>query len=97
MARCRALAARSRASGASIAAASAGVASVVMWLKRRPAGAARLAAPPRPDLVPLSRGMLLIALVMSMAFPVLGLTLLAVLAFDLLVLGAMPPLKRALS
>ena len=73
------------------------VASVVMWLKRRPAGAARLAAPPRPDLVPLSRGMLLIALVMSMAFPVLGLTLLAVLAFDLLVLGAMPPLKRALS
>ena len=73
------------------------VASVVMWLKRRPSGAARLAAPPRPDLVPLSRGMLLIALVMSMAFPVLGLTLLAVLTLDLLVLAWVPPLKRALS
>ena len=73
------------------------LASVVMWLKRRPSGAARLAAPPRPDLVPLSRGMLLIALVMSMAFPVLGLTLLAVLTLDLLVLAWVPPLKRALS
>ncbi|HRK42365.1 MAG TPA: PepSY domain-containing protein [Gemmobacter sp.] len=73
------------------------VASVVMWLKRRPSGAARLAAPPRPELVPLSRGMVLIALVMSMAFPVLGLTLLAVLAMDLLVLAWVPPLKRALS
>ncbi|MBL8562379.1 MAG: PepSY domain-containing protein, partial [Gemmobacter sp.] len=73
------------------------VASVVMWLKRRPAGAARLAAPPRPDLVPLSRGMALIALLMSMAFPVLGLTLLAVLALDLLVLAWVPPLRRLLS
>ena len=73
------------------------VASVVMWLKRRPSGAARLAAPPRPELVPLTKGMVLIALVLSMAFPVLGLTLLVVLAFDLLVLSAVPPLKRALS
>ena len=73
------------------------VASVVMWLKRRPSGAARLAAPPRPELVPLTKGMVLIALVMSMAFPVLGLTLLAVLALDLLVLSWVPPLKRALS
>lgn len=70
---------------------------VVMWWKRRPAGAARLAAPPRPDLVPLTRGVVLIALFLSMAFPVLGLTLLAVLALDLLVLGAVPPLKRVLS
>lgn len=73
------------------------ISGVVMWWLRRPAGAARLAAPPRPDLVPLTRGVLLIALLMGMAFPVLGLTLLAVLAFDLLVLGAVPPLKRALS
>ena len=33
----------------------------------------------------------------AMAFPVLGLTLLVVLAFDLIVLGAVPPLRRALS
>jgi uncharacterized iron-regulated membrane protein len=68
-----------------------------MWVKRRPSGAARLAAPPRPDLVPLTKGVVLIALVMAMAFPVLGLTLLVVLAFDLIVLGAVPPLRRALS
>ncbi len=69
----------------------------VMWWKRRPAGAARLAAPPRPELVPLTRGVVLIAVLMSMAFPVLGATLLAVLALDLLVLGMVPPLRRALS
>ena len=73
------------------------VSSVIMWVKRRPSGAARLAAPPRPDLVPLTKGVVLIALVMAMAFPVLGLTLLVVLAFDLIVLGAVPPLRRALS
>ena len=47
--------------------------------------------------MPLTRGVVLIAVLMSMAFPVLGLTLLAVLALDLLVLGALPPLKRVLS
>ncbi|WP_126979423.1 PepSY-associated TM helix domain-containing protein [Frigidibacter oleivorans] len=70
---------------------------LVMWWLRRPAGASRLAAPPRPDQVPLTRGVVLIGLVLSMAFPMLGLSLLAVLAFDLLVLGLVPPLRRALS
>ena len=70
---------------------------LVMWWMRRPAGAARLAAPPRPDLVPLTKGVVLIALLLSMAFPMLGISLLLVLLFDLLVLGAVPPLKRALS
>ena len=70
---------------------------LVMWLKRRPSGAARLAAPPRPDLVPLTKGVVLIGLLLSMAFPVLGLALMAVLLFDLIVLGLVPPLKRALS
>lgn len=73
------------------------VSGLVMWWLRRPAGASRLAAPPRPDQVPLTRGVVLIGLVLSMAFPMLGLTLLAVLAFDLLVLGMVPPLRRALS
>jgi uncharacterized iron-regulated membrane protein len=70
---------------------------LVLWWKRRPAGSLRLAAPPRPDLVPLTRGVVLIALVLSMAFPVLGLTLLAVLVVDLLILSPLPLLKRALS
>lgn len=73
------------------------VASVVMWWKRRPAGAARLAAPPVPADVPLVKGMVLIAIAMSLAFPVLGLTLLAVLVLDVLVLSPIPALKRALS
>ncbi|GHC56428.1 PepSY-associated TM helix domain-containing protein [Neogemmobacter tilapiae] len=73
------------------------VSGLVLWWKRRPAGALRLSAPPRPDLVPLTRGVVLITLVLSMAFPMLGLTLLAVLALDLLVLTPLPRLKRALS
>ena len=36
-------------------------------------------------------------IILILAFPVLGLTLLAVLALDLLVLAWVPPLKRALS
>lgn len=70
---------------------------VVMWWKRRPSGALRLAAPPAPAEVPLARGVILIALALSLAFPVLGLTLLAILALDLLILSPLPALKRALS
>lgn len=70
------------------------VSGVVLWWKRRPAGALRLAAPPRPADVPLARGVVLIALALSMLFPMLGLTLLAVLVVDLVVLSALPPLRR---
>lgn len=73
------------------------ISGLVMWWKRRPAGALRLAAPPAPADVPLARGVVLIALVLSMAFPVLGLTLLAMLALDLIVLSNIPPLKRLLT
>jgi uncharacterized iron-regulated membrane protein len=71
------------------------VSGVVMWVKRRPAGAARLAAPPVPAEVPLLKGAVLIGLFTAMAFPLVGLTLLAVLAFDLLILANVPSLKRA--
>ena len=37
---------------------------------------------------------LLVTLGLSLAFPMLGLTLLAVIMLDLLVLSALPPLKR---
>ncbi len=73
------------------------VSGAVMWWKRRPAKAGRLAAPPVPVDVPLAKGVVLIALALSMAFPVLGLTLLAVLALDIIVLARFPALKRALS
>lgn len=73
------------------------VSGIIMWWLRRPAKAMRLAAPPLPQQVPLARGVMLIALLLSMAFPMLGLTLLAVIALDLVVLSALPGLKRALS
>ncbi|NIZ62844.1 PepSY domain-containing protein [Sedimentitalea sp. CY04] len=73
------------------------VSGVVMWVKRRPAGAGRLAAPPAPADMPLWKGAALICLLTSLAVPLLGLTLLAVLAFDVLILGTIPMVKRVLS
>ncbi|MVO18176.1 PepSY-associated TM helix domain-containing protein [Parasedimentitalea huanghaiensis] len=73
------------------------VSGVVMWIKRRPSGAGRLAAPPAPADLPLWKGAALICVVTSLAFPLVGLTLLAVLAFEVLILGTIPAVKRALS
>jgi uncharacterized iron-regulated membrane protein len=72
------------------------VSGIVMWVKRRPAGA-RLGAPPRPDDVPYAKGALFITLGLSLAFPMLGLVLLAVIVLDLVILSAVPPLKRLVS
>ncbi len=72
------------------------VSGVVMWWKRRPAGTLRLAAPPMPAGVPL-RGVAVIALVLGVAFPMLGVTLAAVLLVDFLVLQNVPRMKRAFS
>lgn len=73
------------------------ISGVVMWWMRRPAGAARLAAPPMPADVPLRNGVIVIGIALSMAFPVLGLTLIAVLAVDVLVLQNLAWLKRVVS
>jgi uncharacterized iron-regulated membrane protein len=70
--------------------------SVVMWWKRR-AGGFRLSAPPLPRDMPLWKGAVLVALAVSLAFPMAGVTLLAVLALDLLILQRIAPLKRVLS
>ncbi|MBN8630659.1 MAG: PepSY domain-containing protein [Rhodobacterales bacterium] len=72
------------------------VSGLVLWWKRRPAGA-RLGAPPQPAEIPYAKGVLLITLGLSLAFPMLGLTLLAVIVLDLVVLSALPPLKRLVS
>ncbi|MDP3527315.1 MAG: PepSY domain-containing protein, partial [Hoeflea sp.] len=73
------------------------VSSVVMWWKRRPAGTMRLAAPPMPKDMPLGQGAVLVGLVVSLAFPMAGLTLIVVQALDQLVLSRLPAVKRALS
>ena len=73
------------------------VSGVVMWWLRRPSGARRLAAPPRPANLPLWKGAVLVGLFVSMAFPLVGITLLTLLALDLLVLSRIPALKRAFS
>ncbi|KKJ76485.1 membrane protein [Kiloniella litopenaei] len=71
------------------------ISGVVMWWIRRPKGAGRLVAPPLPQNLPLWKGAVFIMLLLSLAFPLVGLTLLAVLAIDLLVLSQLPFLKRA--
>ncbi|WP_170533725.1 PepSY-associated TM helix domain-containing protein [Ruegeria atlantica] len=73
------------------------VSGVVMWLKRRPQSAGRLAAPPMPAEMPLWKGAVVIGLLTAMAFPLVGLTLLAVLVFDLLLISNIPVMKKALS
>ncbi|MEP3332522.1 PepSY domain-containing protein [Sedimentitalea sp.] len=73
------------------------VSGAVMWWMRRPSGAGRLAAPPMPRDVPLWQGAVLVGLAISLAFPMAGLTLLAVLALDVLILPRIPALRRVLS
>ncbi|MEO9780776.1 MAG: PepSY domain-containing protein [Sedimentitalea sp.] len=73
------------------------VSGAVMWWMRRPSGAGRLAAPPMPRDVPLWQGAVLVGLAISLAFPMAGLTLLAVLALDVLILSRIPALRRVLS
>lgn len=73
------------------------VSGIVMWWKRRPAGAGRLAAPPMPRDLPFWKGAVFVGLLVSFAFPLAGLTILAVLALDVLVLARVPAMKRLVS
>lgn len=70
---------------------------VVMWWKRRPRGQLRLSPPPLPADLPLWRGAVLVGLVVSLAFPLAGLTLIAVLLFDLVLLSRLPGLRARLA
>jgi uncharacterized iron-regulated membrane protein len=69
---------------------------LVLWWKRRPSGA-RLGAPPRPVDIPYAKGALLVTLALSLAFPMLGLVLLGIMVLDVVILSAIPPLKRLVS
>ena len=73
------------------------ISGAMMWVKRRPNNAARLAAPPMPDEMPLWKGAVLIGLFTAMAFPLVGLTLLALVAIDLLLISRIPAIRRAVS
>lgn len=71
------------------------ISGIVMWWLRRPKGMLRLSAPPMPKDMPLWKGAVFIMLLLSLAFPLVGITLLALLAFDLLIISRVPFLKRA--
>jgi uncharacterized iron-regulated membrane protein len=70
--------------------------SLVMWRKRKPKGVGaprRTSFPRRRDAV----AVLAIIASLSALFPLLGLSILAVLALDMLVIRQLPPLRRALA
>lgn len=70
---------------------------IVMWWKRRPAGAMRLGAPPLPANLPLWKGAVVVMLLVALAFPLTGIALLAVLALDVLVIQRIRPLSNMVS
>lgn len=73
------------------------VSGVVMWWKRRPAGALRLAAPPAPRDMGLWKGAVLVALVLAIVFPMAGLAIAVALLTDVLLLSRLPAAKRLVS
>jgi uncharacterized iron-regulated membrane protein len=73
------------------------VSGLVMWWKRRPERAGRLAAPPKPREVALWKGAAVVMVVLGVLFPLAGAPMLAVLVIDATLLRLWPGLKRALS
>ncbi|MTI09050.1 PepSY-associated TM helix domain-containing protein [Curvivirga aplysinae] len=72
------------------------VSGIVMWWKRRPSKVGRLMAPPMPNNVPLWKGAVAMILLLSMAFPLVGVSLIIVLFMDLIIFQNIKPLKRIL-
>ena len=73
------------------------VSGIVMWWLRRPKGAAlRVFAPKTPDDMPHWRGAMILMLFLALAFPLVGITLLTVLALDYLLVKRVPMLRRAI-
>lgn len=70
---------------------------VVLWWRRRPARALRLGAPPAPERLPGWKGAALLAVLLGLAMPLVGLALVAVLALDVLLVQRVPALRRLLS
>ncbi|MFV0360865.1 MAG: PepSY domain-containing protein, partial [Tropicimonas sp.] len=70
---------------------------LIMWWKRRPAGAGRIAAPPKPRDAPLWKGAAALVVLLGILFPMAGIAIAVVLLLDLTLLRAVPALRRALS
>ncbi len=66
---------------------------VVMWRKRRPKG---IGAPRRAPNRKLGAGVVAITLGLGVFFPLLGLSIVALLVFDFVIVKRIPPLRRAL-
>jgi len=66
---------------------------VVMWRKRRPKG---IGAPRRAPSRSLGAGVVAITFALGVFFPLLGLSILALLVFDFVIVKHVPPLRRAL-
>jgi uncharacterized iron-regulated membrane protein len=73
------------------------VSGTVMWWKRRPAQAGRLAAPRAPANAALWKSGAVVMLAVALAFPLSGAVLLGVLLLDGLLLSRWPALKQRLS
>ncbi len=69
---------------------------IVMWWMRRPPRTLRLAAPPMPADMPLWKGAVALMLLVALLFPLVGVTLLVLLALDVLVIQRIKPLARLL-
>ena len=73
------------------------VSGALIWWLRRPKGMAlRVFAPKTPEDLPHWRGAMILMLFLSLAFPLVGVTLLTVLALDYLIVKRVPVLRRAL-
>lgn len=70
---------------------------VMLWWRRRPLGALRLAAPPRQGLPPGWPVATVAMLLVALAVPLTGAVLVAVLALDWLVVRRLPALQRVLA
>ncbi|NEJ71432.1 PepSY domain-containing protein [Rhizobium phaseoli] len=71
------------------------VTGVIMWWKRRPAG--RLGVPPMPPKRSIYYGLWVIAGIFAIAFPMSGVAIVAMIAFDQIVVRLVPVLKRVLA
>jgi len=72
------------------------VSGLVMWWKRRPERAFRLAAPPAPQGAAFWWAAAGVVVVLGLAFPLGGVAIAAVVALDLLVLRWLPRVRRVL-
>ena len=72
-----------------------GVSGVIMWWKRRPKNSGfTLSAPKAPSKLAHWHNAMIIMLVLSLAFPLVGITLISVLILDTLILSRIPALKK---